>query len=240
MAVTADKPAPYAPVKTILDIVDRYRNRGLVFPITGDVLARAGVPESLVSRTLQALVTLDLFNDAGNPTETLEGIRLAPEAEYKKCLQGWLKSAYFDVFQFVDPTADDETRIRDAFRSYHPQGQQSRMVSLFQGLCAAAELVPENGKSAASSASATSPRRHRAVLNPSAARSLQASVGKAHSRSATGLPPAVSGLLQSLPSEGNGWSKEKRQKFLNAFGTVLDLCFPVVEENATTENGGQP
>ena len=144
MAVTADKPAPYAPVKTILEIVDRYRNRGLVFPVTAEVLTRAGVPESLTSRTMQALVTLDLFKDNGNPTDTIEGIRLAPEFEYKKRLEDWLKSSYADVFKFVDPKSDDESRIRDAFRSYQPQGQQERMVALFQGGCgAAAGLGPE-------------------------------------------------------------------------------------------------
>ena len=238
MAVTQDKPAPYAPAKTILDIITRYRDRGLTSPINAEVLSRIGVAESLISRTLQALVTLDLFDDAGNPTQTLEGIRIAPEAEYKKRLEDWLKGSYADVFKFVDPTIDNETRIRDAFRGYQPQGQQSRMVSLFQGLCAAADLVPENGKSAASSAPSASPRRHRVFL--AAPRSLQASVAKAQSRNSTGLPPALSGLLQSLPSDGNGWTMEKRQKFLNAFGTVLDLCFPVIEENATTENGGQP
>jgi hypothetical protein len=28
----------------------------------------------------------------------------------------WLKAAYAEVFSFVDPMQDDETRIRDAFR----------------------------------------------------------------------------------------------------------------------------
>jgi Family of unknown function (DUF5343) len=233
MAVTPDKPAPYAPVKTILEIVDRYRNRGLVFPVTADVLLRAGIPESLVPRTLQALVTLDLFNDVGNPTQTLEGIRLAPEAEYKKQLQDWLKSAYADVFQFVDPTTDDESRIRDAFRSYQPQGQQGRMVSLFQGLCAAAGLAPEK-KTRAPRTPAT-PSRPRNII-------MQARGGVHHLTAVglpTGLPPALSGLLQSLPSDGAGWTKDKRDKFLNAFGTVLDLCFPVVEDGDPTQNGGQ-
>jgi hypothetical protein len=241
MAVTADKPAPYAPVKTILEIVERYRNRGLVFPVTAEVLARAGVPESLVSRTLQALVTLDLFNNEGNPTETIEGIRLAPEAEYQKRLQDWLKSTYSDVFQFVDPVTDDESRIRDAFRSYQPQGQQSRMVALFQGLCAAAGLASEK-KTRAPRTPAT-PSRQRNIV-------MQARGGVHHLTAAglrvgvppalSDLPPALAGLLQSLPSTSEGWTKDRRGKFLNAFGTVLDLCFPVVEENAITENGGQP
>jgi hypothetical protein len=240
MAVTSDKPAPYAPSSTILDIVDRFRDRGLVLPVTADVLVRAGVPESLVSRTLQALVTLDLFDKVGNPTETLEGIRLAPEAEYKKRLEDWLKGAYFDVFQFVDPTTDDESRIRDAFRSYQPQGQQSRMVTLFQGLCAAAGLVPENGKSAPQT-----PRPARMSIISSRPRvTVTPARGGVRKLTAvglpSGLPPALSGLLQSLPSNGDGWTKEKREKFLSAFATVVDLYFPVVEENATTQNGGQP
>jgi hypothetical protein len=224
-------------VKTILEIVDRYRNRGLVFPVTADVLARAGVPESLVSRTLQALVTLDLFKDDGNPTETIEGIRLAPEAEYQKRLQDWLKTAYFDVFQFVDPVTDDESRIRDAFRSYQPQGQQGRMVALFQGLCAAAGLGPEKKT-----------RAPRAPAKPSRPRNIVMQArGSVHHLNAvglpsvpTGLPPALSGLLQSLPSGEAGWTKDKRDKFLTTFETVLDYCIPVVEEKPTIENGGQP
>src|SRR6266436_3650546 len=67
LAVTADKPAPYATTSAILDIIGRYRNRGLPSPVNADVLARASIPGSLIPRTLQALVTLDLINEAGNP-----------------------------------------------------------------------------------------------------------------------------------------------------------------------------
>ncbi len=62
MAVTQEKPAPYAPASAILDIVSRYRNRGLVFPVNADVLARVGISDSLIPRTLQALQVLDLFS----------------------------------------------------------------------------------------------------------------------------------------------------------------------------------
>ena len=86
MPVTEDRPAPYAPPSAIIDFVSRYRHRNVPFPVTADVLARIGVSQSLIPRTLQALQTLDLINEIGNPTETLEGIRLAPEAEYKKRL----------------------------------------------------------------------------------------------------------------------------------------------------------
>lgn len=128
--------------------------------MTGEVLGRAGISESLIPRTLQALLVLDLIDEKGAPTGILEGIRLAPEAEYKQRLSEWLKSAYADVLRYVDPAVDDETKIRDAFRSYNPVGQQPRMISLFQGLIAAAGMGQEKP--------AAQPRRKRTVvsLNP--------------------------------------------------------------------------
>jgi Family of unknown function (DUF5343) len=132
--VTAAKPTPYAPATAILDLVHRYRSRGLSTPVNTEVLARAGISNSLIPRTLQALQTLDLINQDGTPTQTFEGLRLAPEAEYRARMAAWLRSAYADIFTFADPTKDDASQIRDAFRNYQPIGQQDRMVTLFNGL----------------------------------------------------------------------------------------------------------
>src|ERR1700722_15479784 len=134
MPVTPDKPGPYSPAATVIDVMNRSRDRGLPLPINAENLVRIGVPDSLVTRVLSTLVALDLIDDSGAPTPTLENLQRAPEAEYKKRQEDWLKSAYADIFAIVDPTKDDETRVRDAFRSYNPVGQQSRMVSLFMGL----------------------------------------------------------------------------------------------------------
>src|SRR5476649_805149 len=79
MAVTADKPVPYAPTSAILEVMDRYRNRGLQSPIDAEVLGRIGISDSLIPRTLQALRTLDLVDEDGKPSATFEGLHLAPE-----------------------------------------------------------------------------------------------------------------------------------------------------------------
>ncbi|MFB6452559.1 DUF5343 domain-containing protein [Bradyrhizobium tunisiense] len=229
MPVTPDKPAPYAPGKTILDIIDRYRHRGLPVPVTGEVLGRAGIPDSLHARTMQALATLDLIDAEGRPTPTLEGIRLAPEAEYKKRLEDWLKGTYADVFSFVDPTTDDETRIRDAFRNYQPIGQQPRMVILFQALCEAAGLIaskPDTTRAPRPRGAPAIPAKRAAIPKPT----HFAGGGTIGAASGT-LPPALTGLLASIPTNGNGWTQQQRDKFMTTFGTVLDFCIPVVERD---------
>ncbi len=229
MPVTSARPGPYSPPTAILGFMDRYRNRGLQSPFTAEVLGRAGVSDSLIPRTLQALVTLDLINEDGTPTETLERLRRAPEADYQTRLQEWLKSAYAEVFSFVDPATDSPTAIRDAFRSYEPVGQQSRMVTLFLGLCEAAGLITGTKREARPRPRTTST----APSTPMRRRSVQPEKGNQSSH----IPTAISGLLGSLPPEGQSWTQARRDKFLDTFGTVLDFVYPIVENDVEDGEG---
>lgn len=238
MPVTADKPSPYAPPTAILDIIDRYRNRGLPSPVNADVLGRAGISDSLIARTLQALQTLDLIDEDGKPSATFEGIRRAPEGEYKKRLEEWLKGAYADVFTFVDPSKDDDTAIRDAFRNYQPIGQQARMVTLFQGLCAAAGLSRDKSQDVRPQR-ATPPKRAPQKLPPKPKGNNGQGAGKQQSFDGN-LPAPLTGLLSGLPSSGR-WTQEQRDKFVTTFGAVLDFCFeigePVGDDKDDAESG---
>jgi hypothetical protein len=225
MAVTADRPAPYAPTSAVLSLIERHRNKGLPPTLDSDVLARSGISGSLIPRTLQAMQTLDLIAEDGKLTPTLEALRLAPEAEFKARLAEWLNGAYADALRYVDPSVDDEIRIRDAFRSYSPVGQQGRMVTLFTGLFAAAGIAPERQRAA--------PRKPtKSTSNGGASPTRKAETkrdgGKVDIRPPqTGLPPALSGLLLSLPANGESWTKAERDRFVATFGAVLDFCFPV-------------
>lgn len=237
MAVTKDIPAPYAPGSVIVDLVERHRNRGLPSPVDSEVLGRAGVSDSLIPRTLQTLQLLELVNEDGKPTETFEGIRQAPESEYKTRLAEWLKDVYRDVFAFVDPASDDETAVRDAFRSYRPVGQQPRMVSLFLGLCSAAGLAPEKP---------TQPRKRARAVTPAAVKRTtprRQNRGGATNISSQGVPASLAGLLASLPPEGGTWTHAERDKFVKTFRVVLDFCFTTIEgaenvEAPDQEEGG--
>jgi len=225
MTVSSQSSAPYAPASAIMGLVERYRSKGLPTPIDHEVLARAGVSESLIKRTLQALRILDLIEENGQPTPVMESIRLAPEAEFKGALLQWLQSVYADVLQFVDPATATETQLRDAFRSYQPQGQQPRMITLFTGLFRSAGVGP---------ASDGAPKAPRSKPNPivKVAASKKERLppkdvnGAGSAGLPTGLHPALVGLLSSLPA---WWTKSDRDRFMTAFGAVLDLAVPIAE-----------
>lgn len=246
MPVSIDLPVPYAPASAILDLIDRHRNKGLPPIVDADVLARAGVSDSLIPRTLQAMKILDLLTDEGRPSEVFESIRLAPTAEYQQRLAEWLKSAYADALNFVDPTTDDEVAIRDAFRKYTPTGQQPRMVSLFIGLFTAAGVMQQRQKASASQ----SPAKHRQIisksgrilpLKPTKSRNEQnKNIRQVQALPTSEVPPALAGLLATLPLESGAWTQERRDKFLATFSAVLDYTFLIGEPNVSvTQYDGQ-
>lgn len=234
MAVTPDQSGPYAPATAVMSLIERHRTRGLPSPINDDVLARAGISDSLAPRTLYALKVMDLIDEDGKPTEIFEGIRKAPEAEYQQRLTTWLNTAYADALQFIDPATADETQIRDAFRNYTPIGQQSRMVSLFMGLYAAAGVAPERKRQ-------TAIKPTRTAIKPPRPKSQQPTPPRQGNGSSSGqsgsIPPALNGLLASLPSAGAGWTQIERDRFVTTFSAVLDFCFPVqdIEDVGPTE-----
>ena len=232
MPVTADQPAPYAPPSAILEIISRRRDRGLTAPINADVLARAGVSSSLIPRTLKSLQTLDLINEQGQPTPTFEAIRVAPTPEFQPRMQEWLKNAYADVFAFVDPSQDDEGKITDAFRSYEPAAQQRRMVILFRDLCMAAGLAPQK-PAKTEKPSSTRPAARAPTTRPTKA--VPAQPNKRATTNAYGLPPAIAGVVESLPSPEEGWTAAERDKFITTFKAVLDYAIPVVQRKASSE-----
>jgi hypothetical protein len=47
----------------------------------------------------------------------------------------------------------------------------------------------------------------------------------------------LAGLLATLPSPQEGWTKERRNQFVATFGAVLDFCFPISTEVNNTDGG---
>jgi len=139
MVMKANGPAAYGPAKTIIALIERFRGAGLPSVLTVESLPRVSVSESLAPRTLQSLKLLDLIDEQGKPTQQFEDLRRAPTAEFKSELVGLLKLVYAHVFEVVEPANATYEQVQDAFRSFAPQGQRDRMVSLFLSLLEYAE-----------------------------------------------------------------------------------------------------
>lgn len=231
MALDPNGPAPYAPFAPILLVIDRFRERGLQTPFTGEVLIKAGVSDSLAPRVLQSLKLLELIDDDGEPGSVLKDYARLPGGEARDALRAQVKDLYAPVFAFADPATDSPDRIRDAFRGFVPRGQQERMVSLFLAMCAHLELAPETVRRP------HGPRPARTIShrklsgrgpNGRAGRVELMPISQITATSlAAELPEAVQGLLRELAVIGPAWTAERRDQFMAAFSAVISFSYPV-------------
>lgn len=238
--------APYAPVKPVVALIERYRDRGIPTPITQEILIKSQiVTESLAPRTYQAFKLLDLIDEQGQPTTALKELGTSPSTEFKERLAALVRGAYAPIFSFADPSIDSPEAVRDAFRGYEPRGQQDRMVSLFYGLCEYAGIA-DAPKRAPVRAATSAPRGNRKatkVKNENA----DSDVGSAAEAAAKpppapdvrGLPAPLQGLLHDLAEIGPTWTKARRDQFLGVFTAVLDYSYPVHDEPGNTLDGGE-
>jgi hypothetical protein len=251
MTFTTGDKVPYAPPATVIDVLRRYRDRGIPGPLTRETLERAGVAESLAPRTLQTFRLLGLIDDEGNPEPIFAEANRLPEPGYLESMSNLVCLAYSEVLAFADPSADSYDKVRDAFRPYDPQGQQDRMVVLFLGLL---DYVGIDTSAASQSrtrveanSTTTKPRKGVASVTPSGKQGARSkskeTVLKRTVRRRPGggddglsdLSPGIAGLLRQIPSEGETWTSQSRDRFLNAFAAVLD--FAVAVDDSPTDNG---
>lgn len=236
MPVTPDRAGPYAPAKVIIDLIERYRSKGLPSPVNAEVLGRAGVPESLMARTIQALIVLDLIDAEGRPTPALEGMRMAPEAEYRNRMADWLTAAYADALQFVDPATSTETEVHDAFRHYKPFGQVPRMVILFMGLFRHAGLAPEKTATGGTAprkkttsapvkrAEKPKPAQQHKSLDAASAKDAGAEKGNTDQGNSDDQKPQteyLKALLDKFPPFDPAWPDDIKAKWFDGFGTFM-------------------
>jgi hypothetical protein len=223
MPLHTDGIAPYASPATILSLLDRARDRGLPTPVTKEVLGRAGVPESLISRTLQALQLLELINSDGTWTENFDILRRSPETEFQSRLAEVVRSVYATIFQYADPAKDSAVAVREAFRSFTPYGQRDRMATLFMALCQKAGISGDQKPK-------TTQHENRVVKKintPKPSFKQNPSLGQTRHTHSSELAPPLAGLLATLPANGSGWPQEGRDRFVKAFETILDYCIPI-------------
>lgn len=234
---------PYASPSNLTQVISRARSRNLPDFIDGDFLRVAGIGDAVHGRVLEALRFLGLIHEDGKPTDTLIAISGASDEEYRRLLRGAIGEAYADdLARGIDIAQDTQAQIVDAFRRYQPRSQTGRMVMFFLGMAREAGMEV---------AEAPRERSMRRTLPPNArttrARSVPARGDKGRTSPPKpadhGFPQELAGLLNGLPDAATGWTKDRRDKFLEAFQVVLDFVIPIREvhemEDSDVEPGGQ-
>jgi hypothetical protein len=92
---------------------------------------------------MYALEALGFYDGNGNITPEFDALKKVPEHDFKPRLAALLREAYAPILEVLDPATATQTEVENAFRGFEPTGQIPRMVQLFMGLMAYAEVMPE-------------------------------------------------------------------------------------------------
>jgi hypothetical protein len=158
------------------------------------------------------------------------------DEEYAAILSGLVRQAYAEVFNVIDPAEDSQDRIVNVFRRYTPASQRDRMVIFFLGICREAGIrtlnVPRQRAMAGT--------RGAPISRPAATVAAPRVKEKPRPIDISGVPPALEGLVRSLPPQGTPLSAGRRQQWLKMAEATLAFVYPEEkeEEMVVTEDEG--
>jgi hypothetical protein len=230
--------APFAAVSTVRHMLEENRNRPIE-RFDADALTKLGVAETVIPRTIDALVWLGLVEEDGRPTEAMLRLRRAPTDEYTDLLGQILRAKYSDVFRYWQP-GEPTDRLDDLFRAHEPMTMRPRMVRLFLGLAAYAGMIPEaDALKRALPERAARPRRTggsvgttppptRASAHGETKAAKAAPIEIAPGRLRTMEHPHIKGLIETQPPNiGDKLAPEERDAWLNLATATLGVLYPV-------------
>jgi len=136
MAVTHEEGRrPYAAPSNVVAVLQRVRSRNLPETVDDDFLRLAEVPDAAFGRVKEALRFLGFIHEDGRPTDLLAALAKSPDEDYRQLLESAVRESYAPDLARIDPAADTQAKIVDAFRLYEPRSQTGRMVMFLLGLC---------------------------------------------------------------------------------------------------------
>jgi hypothetical protein len=157
--------APYAAPENVLRVLEKVHKNGLRGKIDPDFLGQLGINEAMVNRVIRTMEFLGFTDpaDEGARTPLLDQYIVSSEDDARALLGEAIRKSYEVIFRAADPTQDDRSKVLVAFKVMRPEGQWTRMVTLFLGLCKAAGMdvkdPPKDRPAASESKKARSERK---------------------------------------------------------------------------------
>jgi hypothetical protein len=213
---------PYIAYRTLLDLVDKMARDG--FPPQIDKSYLDNYSGGYGSQVIAALESLGLLEENGKLSERLKELAQGDEAARKHIMKEILTERYPTVVELGRINAT-QGQHEDAFRELGVRGDTLRKAIAFYRNAAEFAGIPL-------SKNFRVPR-----VQPSGKPRVKKQEGEdlpppplppppAHQSE---LPGALVGLLDKLPREGEGWIKDDKDRFMNAFTAFIDLFYPIVE-----------
>lgn len=246
---TPRRMAPYASPPHVLQLISRYRERGLPKPLSKADIEAMSIPSSSAFRSLQALKFLGLIDDAGYPTEQFDQLKRAGNDEYKAILADVVRNAYATVFNYIDPAQDSMEQIQNAFRRYDPVSELNRMANLFMALCSEAGIVSEEKRpkptpprtSKPVSQAKRTPERRNEERSNNGNHEEQGPLDREPPRRDNGIADIpddyrlIVELLYRLPKDQK-WSLRQRELWLGAMEANINVVVEVVDDIQQQQN----
>lgn len=138
--------SPYAPPKSIIATLNRYRERTPPQQLTPALMEHIGGSKGNTHRILAALEFLGFLDAKNHPTPDLLKLRSLTEEEYKELLSERVRVAYAKLFETFgeDVSGEPANLIRDHFKRYDPPSQTGRQYIFFSAVAAEAGIIPRH------------------------------------------------------------------------------------------------
>lgn len=232
---------PYPPASKTVGVVRRIHEGTAGTTLSQKQLVSLGIAEGNSDRVQKALRFLGLIDAEGALTALATRLRKATSDEYPTLLAEIIRSAYAPVFvAYPDPSVATAIDLNNAFKPYDPAGQRQNMIALFLALCREAGLVgeasgtPRRAPKGPSTRQGAAPKGKGGGSAPPPPPGIQTPPPPPFFMQTDGVlfHPAIDSFLREARkiTEGDGWTKEARDRIVNGFATQLDLFLPVKNE----------
>jgi Family of unknown function (DUF5343) len=228
---------PYFAFRTLTNTLDTMKEKGI--PRRIDRTYLVGMAGAGQTQFISGLKSLGLIDAAGTVQPKFEELVLANSSERKRLLAELLVERYPEAVELGKTNATTGELV-DVFREYGATGDTARKAIAFY--LNAARYTGQVRLSPHFSTPKVTVRAKAKIRRDAEARAKREAESDREPKderdnglSFAAYHPAIAGVLTELPTKGKGWTKDRRDKWMKTFETVVDFGIPIVDEEPEEE-----